>query len=158
MFAAWYGDSIEMIHGEKPSFYDWRHGTETLNDAMTWPIDGILFDIEENDIWLNSWGVHPDTSEERRIRLLGLVHRAPALIPLTGHRYLLGTPFASGNPVLSVYQSDIICYGSDLRHFLILELCKLLKINHNEAFQRATEGITQTALENIPFWEELMSH
>jgi hypothetical protein len=39
---------------------------------------------------------------------------APGLIPIHGHRYLPTLPVEPGNPVLSVHQTDIICYGLNL--------------------------------------------
>jgi hypothetical protein len=38
----------------------------------------------------------------------------PALVPVYKHRYLPTMPSESGNPVLSVVQTDIIYYGNDL--------------------------------------------
>lgn len=35
-------------------------------------------------------------------------------MPIYGHRYLPTVPSMGGNPVLSVYQTDIIYYGNDL--------------------------------------------
>jgi hypothetical protein len=35
-----------------------------------------------------------------------------------GHRYLPATPGQPGNPVFSVYQSDIIHYGADLGDYI----------------------------------------
>lgn len=49
------------------------------------------------------------------------VAKEPLLIPLYRHRYLPAEPHAAGNPVLSVYQTDIIYYGSDLRSWLASE-------------------------------------
>ena len=43
---------------------------------------------------------------------------APKLIPLYGNRYLPAEPEAAGNPVLSVQQTDIIYYGTDLRRYI----------------------------------------
>lgn len=156
MFSVRYSGNV-MVQSEKPSFYDWRKDTEAIKEALEWPLKGILFDVERNDLWLESWGVRPSQPEERQIRLSELIHEAPPLIPIIGHRYLVGTPVESGNPVLSVWQSDIICFGSDFRNFLILELSKLLKIDHTKIFQKATEGITQASLKSIPFWGELLS-
>lgn len=147
----------DIVQMEEQSFYDWRKDTKAIQNALEWPLEGIFFDVERNDLWLESWGSRPSQPEERQIRLSELIYEAPPLIPIIGHRYLVGTPLESGNPVLSVWQSDIICYGSDFRNFLILELYRLLKIDHTEIFQKATEGITQVSLENIPFWGELLS-
>jgi hypothetical protein len=47
-----------------------------------------------------------------------VIAAAPRLIPLFGHRFLPEEPLASGNPVFSISQSDIIHYGSDLADYL----------------------------------------
>ncbi len=36
------------------------------------------------------------------------------MIPVFSHRYLPDDPNEAGNPVFSVYQTDIIYYGADL--------------------------------------------
>jgi len=38
-------------------------------------------------------------------------------IPVYSHRYLPSEPKATGNPVLSVHQTDIIYYGNDLASY-----------------------------------------
>jgi hypothetical protein len=152
-----YGDrKEERVQGESPSFYNWRTDSDAIHEAMAWPLEGLLFDVEHNVLWLDSWGVRPDDREGRQQRLSDLILEAPPLIPIIGHRYLLGMPIQAGNPVLSVYQSDIIFYGSDFREFLIAELSDLLEIDHNEAYEVADEGITRTEIERIPFWGEII--
>jgi hypothetical protein len=146
----------DMVQGECPSFYHWGADVEAIQYAMASPLEGLLFDVENNVLWLDSWGVRPNDVEGRRQRLSELIQGAPPLIPIIGHRYLVGTPVKAGNPVLSVHQSDIIFYGSDLRKFLITELSDLLEINHEEAYQKAVEEITETSYTNIPFWGEIM--
>ena len=42
----------------------------------------------------------------------------PRLIPLQGHRYIPQEPFESGNPIFSVYQTDVICHGTDLQDWI----------------------------------------
>ena len=81
---------------------------------------------------------------------------APMLIPITGHRYLLANSLEAGNPVLSVYGSDIICYGSNLRNLLLLEFSSLLSLDRAEVTESANAGITQENISAIPFWGELM--
>jgi hypothetical protein len=49
------------------------------------------------------------------------MENAPRLIPIFGHRYLPAEPEIAGNPVFSVYQTDIIYYGVDLRRYLSCE-------------------------------------
>ena len=45
----------------------------------------------------------------------------PRLVPVYSHRYLPAGRGASGHPVLSVMQTDIICYGADLDDYLYRE-------------------------------------
>ncbi len=45
----------------------------------------------------------------------------PTLIPIYSHRYIPEQPHTAGNPVFSVYQTDIIYYGSDLISYLVHE-------------------------------------
>lgn len=78
---------------------------------------------------------------------------APTLIPITGHRYLLAEPCRVGNPVLSVYQADIISYGADLRRYLLIEFAGLLGIPRPNVIQQAGEA--DPRLEDIPFWGEI---
>ena len=49
--------------------------------------------------------------------LRSVVSHAPKLIPLIGHRYLPEEPHEGGNPVFSVYQSDVIYYGANLADY-----------------------------------------
>ena len=49
------------------------------------------------------------------------IAEVPKLIPIFGHRYIPSEPNASGNPVFSVYQTDIIHYGADLVSYLEAE-------------------------------------
>jgi hypothetical protein len=138
-----------------PSFYDWRGDKAFLDDALGWPLEGLLFDVENNSLWPDSWGKKPQETEIEDT-LSGLVSTAPKLLPIIGHRYLLGDPVKDGNPVLSVWQSDIIVYGSDLRHYLMLEFSGFLGIAHDDLPELCTAAVTADDIAAIPFWGELM--
>ena len=86
--------------------------------ALAWPFEGLLFDVEENDLWWPEWGERPASPQHRAEVLRFVVAAAPKLVPLYSHRYLPASPAKSGNPVFSIYQSDIIYYGSDLANYL----------------------------------------
>jgi hypothetical protein len=86
--------------------------------------DGVLgsvFDVEHNAFWLAAWGPKPDSLEKAQAKAREAVRAAPFMIPIFGHRYLPASPCASGNPVFSVYQTDIIYYGLDLPSYLFAE-------------------------------------
>jgi hypothetical protein len=99
-------------------FPDWRDGTEDqLRRRMDWPFEGIRFDVESNNYWLPAWGARPDEEDERLELMRRLVERAPRLIPICSHRYMPSDPPLAGNPVFSVYQTDIVYYGNDLADY-----------------------------------------
>lgn len=101
------------------AFPDWRSDSPSeLIEVLRWPEDGIAFDVEHNSIWLREWGAQPAKSQAAIEMARELVRQAPLLIPVYAHRYLPTEPMAAGNPVFSIYQSDIIVYGSDLRDYL----------------------------------------
>jgi hypothetical protein len=104
-----------------------------------------------------------------------LVDAAPQLIPVIGHRYLLAEPCAAGNPVLSVYQSDLVVYGEDLRDFLLHDLADNLGLTSSFAtpsrsLGRDVETIDlvrgrllqsgskrdESYYEGIPFWGSMI--
>ncbi len=137
---------VPCSHG----FYDWadqsRENETVIKKALSWPAEGILFDVEHNSFWMEAWGERPARMEEA-LRVAGeRLANTPALVPIRSHRYLPGLPCEAGNPVLSVYQTDIIYYGSDLYEFFYVEFG--LKTHAQIQFQKIKQG--------IPFWGELL--
>jgi hypothetical protein len=108
--------------GSASGFYDWTAGDRAIELQLEALVDGIVFDVEVNGLWRPSWGPQPADFVERRELVTRAVARAPRLLPLRGHRYLLAEPCRAGNPVFSIYQTDAIVYGADLRQFLLNEL------------------------------------
>ncbi|MBX7223501.1 MAG: SMI1/KNR4 family protein [Blastocatellia bacterium] len=79
-----------------------------------WPAQGMYFDIFHNTFWLAEWGAKP-TRLKAALRMAGHhLKAAPFLIPVFSHRYLPAEPCEAGNPVFSVYQTDVVHYGFDL--------------------------------------------
>lgn len=100
-------------------FPDWRDGSEKiLRERLGSPADGLCFDVEHNGFWLPSWGPRPEKLQDAFAVTRKAVAAAPALIPVYSHRYIPAEPVDSGNPVYSVYQTDIIYYGEDLASHL----------------------------------------
>jgi hypothetical protein len=122
--------------------YDWTGPEAPIRRALAWPLDGLLFDVE-NGCWWTAWGERPVRPEERAEIVGALVASAPALIPILGHRYLPAEPTEAGNPVLSVYQSDIIYYGRDLGDYFSRE------------FGGGTEPVTGP-VRRIRFWSDIV--
>lgn len=115
-----------------------------IRRMLDWPFEGLLFDVEHNDLWWPEWGEKPVSPDARKEVLHLVVSRAPKLIPLISHRYLPEKPHESGNPVFSVYQSDVIYYGADLIDY----------------FEREFTGYSNRPwpdqIKYIPFWSDLV--
>jgi hypothetical protein len=86
--------------------------------SSDWPIEGALFDVENNDLWLPAWGQRPSGTGEALDTARRHLTRAPKMIPVYGHRYLPAGRGTHGHPVLSIYQTDIIVYGIDLADYI----------------------------------------
>ena len=104
------------------NFPNWRQPeAEAIRKRLAWPADGMCFDIENDVFWMDDWGAKPNDLPEAKSLARAKVAGAPFLIPVFSHRYLPATPCLSGNPVFSVYQTDIIYYGLDLPSYLFAE-------------------------------------
>ena len=124
------------VSGEFPN---WRTGnvrsgqkTIPIAELMDWPAKGICFDVERNNFWMPDWDAKPSDLAEALRLARRMVRQAPALIPVYAHRFLPAEPAATGNPVLSVWQTDIIYYGVDLVSYLTREFNISTKHRPNE--------------------------
>jgi hypothetical protein len=100
------------------SFPDWRDEEEfTLAQKVRWASDGICFDIMHNEFWLSVWGEKPADLDSACRAARRELAKVPALIPICSHRFIPSEPVLEGNPVFSVYQTDIIYYGFDLASY-----------------------------------------
>jgi hypothetical protein len=121
---------------------DWRAANrDNLRDRLTAPVDGLLFDVAENDFWYDGWGPRPPSSAAAATAARGYLLTAPRLVPLFSHRYLPAG--LDGHPVLSVYQSDVVYYGADLADWL------------NREFALGEPSPT-VARATVPFWRDLL--
>jgi hypothetical protein len=98
---------------------EWRGGDPNeLRERFGRPIDGVLFDVEHNGMWHHTWGERPagldEALETARLQLA----QVPKMIPVYAHRFLPAGRGASGHPVLSMWQTDIIYYGVDLVDYI----------------------------------------
>ncbi|MEV0274609.1 hypothetical protein AB0H43_38050 [Hamadaea sp. NPDC050747] len=121
---------------------DWRGSPALLGEILSAPIEGVLFDVEENDFWLTSWGIKPATPD----KAIGVARRAlaqaPVLVPVYGHRYAPALDTAD-LPVLSVLQTDVVAYGDTLADYL-----------HQEF--GVGDASPRTTLKRVPFWSDLL--
>jgi hypothetical protein len=98
---------------------DWRDGDPGgLREQLGWPIKGALFDVGENGLWLPAWGQRPASTSEALDTARRHLARAPKMIPVYAHRYLPAGRGTHGHPVLSIWQTDIIVYGTDLANYI----------------------------------------
>jgi hypothetical protein len=96
-------------------FPNWRDDPyEQIRERLDWPLEGMCFDIEHGSFWPQEWGPKPLNLGDAFAVARRAVKKAPNLIPIYSHRYMPDRPNASGNPVFSVHQTDIIYYGHDL--------------------------------------------
>jgi hypothetical protein len=154
LVGARYLDDKTMIPTTAPSFYNWQTDTEAIQATYEWLVEGLVFDVQWGNLWLQSWGAKPTTLEAQNALVRDLVNAAPKLIPVFGHRYLLAEPCEVGNPVFSIYQSDIIIYGEDLHSYFLHEFGDLAgegKLVHDRRRQVRLEPY-----QTIPFWGELL--
>lgn len=107
--------SLALPLEESGSWPDWRRDAdEELRRRLNWPVEGLLFDVEHDALWMPAWGARPPGLADALAVATVALGSAPVLAPLYGHRYVPTEPREDGNPVLSCYQADIIYYGRDL--------------------------------------------
>ena len=126
---------------------DWRDGgPDGLHEQLGWPVEGALFDIENNALWHPAWGQRPADISMALNTARRHLTQAPKMIPVYAHRYLPAGRGTHGHPVLSIYQTDIIVYGIDLADYI-----------HNE-FSGSGWSISAgwTPPPMVPFWSDFL--
>jgi len=104
---------------EEQGSIDWVRSLDAdIRRRLNWPFKGLWLDAQMNGMWWPEWGERPAQSRELYRRLRAIVAAAPKLIPVCGHRYIPDRPHEAGNPVFSVFYSDIIYYGADLADYV----------------------------------------
>lgn len=131
-----------------PDYYNWadfsHENMASIRSRLVQPIEGILFDIEHNDFWMeHHWGRKPVLLREQLSIAKSYLARVPRLIPLCSHRYISSYPKEASNPVFSVHQTDIIHYGNNLWHYFEYEP------------GRVDNKLDWSIIKAIPFWSEL---
>lgn len=111
-------DLLDLLLDRRPvEGYDWRFDDDEIKRALAWSAEGIIFDVEENDFWLDAWGQKPSSAQGRATVVSDAVKMAPKLVPILSHRYIPAEPALRGNPIFSIYQTDIIHYGANLAEY-----------------------------------------
>ncbi len=153
MVGAQFLDATQMVSMTGPSFYNWLTHTAELRRALNEPLQGLLFDLRYNDLWLPGWVARPASLSKGEAQLSRLAANAIPLIPVCGHRYLLGKPHQMNNPVISIHQSDLILYASNLRTYLLSEVARIPRI---DVGLKPTDHDSAVALlDDDTFWGEI---
>ena len=110
---------------QQPAFPNWRELDEKYFEYYDKSVlEGILFDFEDNNFWLEELGPKPENLNDAKKILIEAVKKAPKLIPIYGHRFFPAEPSEENNPVLSIMQTDIIYYGTNLYDYFMTEFAK----------------------------------
>lgn len=130
-------------------FPDWDECPPSLEVQLNWPTEGILYDVVFNHYWRDAWGDR-QTSEDAVVALArNHLRSVPKLIPVWNHSYLTEYPAQEGNPVLSVYQTDVIYRGRTLADYFFWLLHK------EEELSEEDYPVYSEAYPYIPFWSDL---
>ena len=126
-------------------FPNWRDGSvDEIRGLLREPVDGVLFDVTHNGFWFAPWGSRPSDITNAIALASDRLHDVPVLVPIFMHRYISSRPHEPGNPVLSVMQTDIICYGTDLPSYLAVE------------FDSPRPTWSRKEMKRVPFWSDLI--
>lgn len=114
-------------------------------DRLAWPLEGMLFDVENNGFWLDEWGLRPSSLTAAFELVRQRFKDYPKLVPIFSHRYIPTEPCEVGNPIFSIHQTDIILYGVDLVDYL------------NNEFLSTDRGVSvdYAQARRIRFWSEM---
>lgn len=143
--AGFAGSSAVQTTGRQ--FPDWTGDPRQVRKLFDWPADGLVWSAEADHWWPSIWGPRPRFGRGRAKRIRDLVSAGPQLIPVFGHRFLVGPGDRVGNPVLSIYGSDVIVYAPNLWAYLPLEL---------GLFDLIPEPPTETRAPAIDFWQDVI--
>ncbi len=159
----------------RPSFfYNWITEKEWIESRLAWIDDFYTSSILGiNKSWLNSWGPRPESDEEKVRIFREWYHKAPRLLPITAHTFLMDDAGHGLRPVMSVHGFDTIIMAWSLRHFLLREFDKELGLtaiyydeDYPEGYLDLVKGIPELdALQairlddaDIPYWKEVLTY
>lgn len=126
---------------------NWRNGDpDQLRDQLDWPIRGVLFDVRHG-YWHGTWGPRPPLPGQALKTAEQQLARVPRMVPIYAHRCLPAGHGTYGHPVLSIYQTDIIYYGTDLPDYINREF-------GDPATDRNSERRNPQA--TVPFWRDFL--
>lgn len=114
-------------------FPDWRlRDVAALIDLVAAPLEGLLFDVENNGFWWHEWGEPPDHGSERLAIARSRAMSIPLLMPLWDHWYVAGDDLS---PVFNIVRTDIYTPAASLASLVL--------------------GEDLRAPHSVPFWSDL---
>ncbi|MFF5477668.1 hypothetical protein ACFY5C_10040 [Streptomyces sp. NPDC012935] len=123
---------------------DWRHADpDDLRYRLEWPVREVLSDVGHGR-WHPALGTRPTDDEEAVDVARAVLAQAPRLVPVYGHRFLPAGRGTWRHPVLSMWGTDIICYGHDLADY----------IDHE--FGEVDEDAPWAPRASVPFWRDFL--
>ena len=132
------------------NFVNWRDMSEgnirSIKERLIWPLEGMIFDIVNNEFWYSGWGIKPNDLKEAIKICKHEMEKTPKLIPIYSHRYIPSEPQEAANPIFSIYQTDIIYYGEDLLSYLQIEFN-----------MKNYRDMNFDSIKHVRFWSELQS-
>jgi hypothetical protein len=138
------------------NWFAWRPIADVPADLNEPFVEGVLFDVQCNDLWCDEFGEKPEDDDDDNTAAVAqakewLTSHAPKLIPLFSHRAMCCEPFVVGQPVLSIHQSDVIVYGGNLASYLAKEF-------GFEPVQVPDGGLhnNDVAGTDVPFWGQFL--
>ncbi|NUP23011.1 MAG: hypothetical protein HOZ81_44525 [Streptomyces sp.] len=112
-------ETVDEGFGWDAPWPDWRNGDpETLKNHLEWPVEGLLLLVERHDYWHPGWSERPTDAKAARQLAQELISQAPKLVPVYGSRFIPAGRNTFGNPVISIWNADAICYGTDLLDYV----------------------------------------
>ncbi len=115
----------EFLSAGCPTSKDWAKwsgdASAVAKRAEKWITGAFTHDIRHNGYWHSSFGTRPPSVDAAVGQAREVIGKAPPLIPIYGHRFLVAGTNAP-RPVLSVWQAtDSILYGHDLADYFANE-------------------------------------
>lgn len=137
-------DLVALLRRKRPlEGHDWTDD-RAIRRALDWPFVGLLKSVESGRLWWPEWGKLPSNARAREQVLREVISHAPKLIPLLGHRYLPEKPHETGNPVLSIFYTDVVYYGANLKDYFEREFAGW----HSKPWP--------AQIKYIPFWSDFV--
>ena len=166
-----YDDNDEICVEEDSFFYNWLIDEQEIKDTLSWPYREIFHDVKKG-VWLKSWKERPKSENEIEKIFSDWYNKAPKLIPIHAHRFVVSGLDEIKSPVLSVWGTDTIVYGWSMKHYLLNELEGYLDlfesvyddddkswhskpIKELQEFQNKEWELAKKKV--IPYWSELIN-